>query len=285
VARFSPESLDEVAALLLAAEGRAVARMQGAELRVESEAPEERLLMALDLGRLPELNGMEFDERAGLRLGAAVVPGDLAGFPPLHRHYPALADGLEALPADSAARSLGELLGQREPPGHLVCPLACLWASVAVFGPHGWSEMALEALRAGRGRGGLLARDFLVDLRLPAPPPCGGGAYLAQAGATPAGAAAFLVMEGDRRTCCGARLALWQGEEAAARLPDVERFLAGKRLEEPVLREAAALAADARLRPPGAGLPLAAAIRKALARAQAPGSAPAPQPPTPEGGP
>lgn len=266
VERFSPESLDEVGALLLAAETRAAARMQGSLLLIESPEPG-RVRMVLDLGHLPELNRIEFDERLGLRLGTAVAPQDLPDFPPMQA-YPMLLDGLGALAGCREPSSLGELLGHAEVAGHLGCPLVCLAASTAVFGPHGWSEMAIEGLLARGVVAALQPSEFLVDLRLPAPAPRSVGAYVSRGeGGDPAeaGAAAFLVMEQDSRTCCGARLAVWRGEQATARVLEVERFLAGKVVDETVVQEAAILAADAIILPPES-LPTADAIRQALRR-------------------
>jgi carbon-monoxide dehydrogenase medium subunit len=264
VERFSPESLDELGALLLAAETRAAARMRGSLLLVEGEAPG-RPRMVLDLGRLPELNRIEFDERLGLRVGAAVALQDLPAFPPMHA-YPALLDGLGSLGGRQETPSLGELLGRAEVAGHLGCPLVCLAASTAVFGPHGWSEMAVEALVARDVATVLQPCEFLVDLRLPPPEPGAVGAYVpAREGANGAGAAVLLVMEQDRRTCCGSRAAVWHAAQPTARVLEVERFLAGKLLDETVLQEAAILAADVTMLPPES-VPLAAAIRRALAR-------------------
>ncbi|MFB3817027.1 MAG: FAD binding domain-containing protein [Candidatus Methylomirabilales bacterium] len=264
VERFSPESLDEVGALLLAAETRAAARMRGGQLFVESEEPG-RPRMVLDLGRLSELNRIEFDERLGLRLGAAVALQDLPGFPPMHA-YPMLLDGLGALAHRPESPSLGELLGQAEVAGHVGCPLVCLAASTAVFGPHGWSEMGVEALLARGAVAALQPCEFLVDLRLPPPVPGSVGAYVSgRDGGEPGGAAVFLVMEQDCRTCCGARVAVWRGEQATARVLEVERFLAGKALDQAVVQEAAILTADATMVPPES-LPAADAIQEALRR-------------------
>jgi CO/xanthine dehydrogenase FAD-binding subunit len=177
-----------------------------------------------------------------------------------------LLDGLGALAGCPEPPSLGELLGRPALAGHLGCPLVCLAASTAVFGPHGWSEMAIEALLARGAVAALQPCEFVVDLRLPPAVPRSGGAYVAGcAGGDPAGAAAFLAMEQDCRTCCGARLAVWRGEHATARVLEVERFLAGKVLDETVVEQAAILTADATILPPDS-IPAADAIRQALRR-------------------
>jgi CO/xanthine dehydrogenase FAD-binding subunit len=114
-----------------------------------------------------------------------------------------MADSDEAC----AGATLGQCLGNEAPSADLVLPLICLGASVAIFGPHGWSEMTLEAL-CGRGHGTALQRgEFLVDVRVPAPPARSGGAYVrsapGEAGGEAASAGAFLVMQDDLKPVAG----------------------------------------------------------------------------------
>jgi len=123
----------------------------------------------------------------------------------------------------------------------------CLRASAAIFGPYGWSEMATEALLAGAGRIVLQPGEFVVDLRFPAPPPRSNGAFVR---AVPrgrsdsvAGVGAFLVLEPDLSTCCGARLTLGGVAPTPIRALEAERFLAGKFLEDAVLQKVGNLVA------------------------------------------
>ena len=90
---FTPETLDEAAALLMAAEGEVRPLADGTNLVTGVHEGSRRYSMILDLTRIPELNRMEYDERGGLRVGAAVPFTSLLEFPPVSRLYPMLADG------------------------------------------------------------------------------------------------------------------------------------------------------------------------------------------------
>jgi len=242
---FTPETLDEAAALLLAAGGHARRLPDGTDLVAEVIEGQRTLSIVLHLKRIPELNRLDYDERFGLRIGAAVPFETILDFPPVRRLYPMLADGAVPIAPgeflDSA--TLGGSLADATLCVEMAPPLICLRASAGIFGPYGWSEQAVEALLAGMGRIVLQPGEFVVDLHFPAPPPRSNGAYLRAAapgepdsGAT--GVGVFLVLEQDLLTCCGARLALCGAVPVPMRALEAERFLSGKVLEGAVLQEA-----------------------------------------------
>jgi carbon-monoxide dehydrogenase medium subunit len=249
VEHFSPETLDEAAALLLAAGGQTHALARGTDLIAEATEGRRTLCMVLDLKRIPELNRLDYDERNGLRVGAAVPVKTILQFPPVRQLYPMLADayvpiGPGELP-DSA--TLGGDLSDASSAAEVAPPFICVRASAAVFGPYGWSELGVEALLAGAGRIVLQPGEFVVDLRFPAPPPRSNGVYLRAApqerSDAVAGVGVFLVLEQDLATCCGARLTVCGTTPKPMRALEAERFLSGKLLEEAVLNEAADLTA------------------------------------------
>jgi carbon-monoxide dehydrogenase medium subunit len=247
---YTPETLDEVAALLLAADAQAYPVVTQTTLITQANGPAGTTPIVVDLRRVPELNRLDYDERNGLLVGAAVPLSEPLRFPPVQHAYSILADGVRMADSDEACAgaTLGQCLGNEAPSADLVLPLICLGASVAIFGPHGWSEMTLEAL-CGRGHGTALQRgEFLVDVRVPAPLARSGGAYVrsapGEAGGEAASAGAFLVMQDDLETCCGARLAVRAEARQPLRALDAERFLQGRRLEESAVSMAGDLTAQ-----------------------------------------
>lgn len=273
---YIPESLDEVAALLLAADGPDSPVITGARCLVRTSAPAGPTSFCVDMGRVPELNRVEFDERNGLLIGAAVSLAEPLRFPPVQKAYPILADSRNPTAPGTAAvgATVGECFGNhgQAASADLVLPLVCLGASVAIFGPHGWSEMSVEALCARRTGRALHAGEFIVDVRVPAPVVRSGGAYVrADYGGTSdgsIGAAALLLMQDDPETCCGARLAVrWEGSQSA-RVPDAERFLQGRHLDRLAVEEAAGLVAETSWLPnpmsPDVSRALKAAARQAI---------------------
>jgi len=243
---YTPETLDEVGALLLAADGQPCPLARGTSLIIRSQGEPAPIVVALT--HVPELNRLDYEERDGLLIGAALPLGGVLEFPPVRDAYAILADGgRPAGPGEVWARAtFAELLGNGPPAADLVVPLICLGASVAVFGPHGWSEMAVEALCVKREGAGLQPGEFIVDVRLPARAPRSGGAYVRSDPQGDAmGVGAFLLMQDDLDTCCGARLTVWLAPGTAFRALDAERFLRGKRFDDDVVRRAGELIAEA----------------------------------------
>lgn len=249
VEHFSPETLDEAAALLLAAGSGARPLADGTDLIAEVSEGQRTLCMVLDLKRIPELNRIDYDERNGLRIGAAVPFKTILEFPPVCRLYTMLAEA--SVPTGPGklmdSITLGGNLGRPSSAAEIAPPLMCLRASATIFGPYGWSEMATEALLASAGRIVLQPGEFVVDLRFPAPPPRSNGAYLRailrERPDTVAGVGVFLVLEQDFSTCCGARLTLCGVAPTPNRALEAERYLAGKVLKDAILQEAGDLAA------------------------------------------
>lgn len=256
VEHFSPETLDEAAALLLAAGSGVRPLAEGTDLIAHVSEGQRTLRMVLDMKRIPELNRIDYDERNGLRIGAAVPFRSLLEFPPVRRLYPMLADGFVPIgpdePADNA--TLGGSLATPASAAKMAPPLICLRASAAIFGPYGWSELGAEALLAGAGRTVRHPGEFVVDVRFPALPPRANGVYLREVlRGRPdlvAGVGAFVALEPDMSTCCGARLTMSGVTPTPTRALETERFLAGKVLAGPVLEEVGDLAAQCIL--PGA---------------------------------
>jgi len=249
IEHFTPETLDEAAALLMAADAPWPAQVEGTRLVLQVTGSPRPCTFVIDLERIPELNRLDYDERGGLRIGAAVSYPSVLQFPPVRRVYPLLADACGThRPADVGERStFGGILGNTRASAEIAPSLICLRASAAVFGPHGWSELGVETLLTGSGRANIQPGEFVVDVRLPPPPPRSGGAYLRSSSqeATDkpmAGMGAFLVMEEDLVTCCGARLVLGAVAGTAQRALEAERFLAGKRLDAMIAQQAATVA-------------------------------------------
>ena len=238
---YTPETLDEVAALLLAADAQAQPAVTRTAFLAAAMGPTGPMPIVIDVRRVPEMNRVEYDERNGLLVGAAVPWSEPLRFSPVRNAYAILADGVPLDDTDAARENvtLGQWLGNPARNADLALPLICLGASVAIFGPHGWSETTLEALCA-RGRGtALQPGEFLVDVRLPAPSPRAGGAYVRSAPGEIDGdavsAGAFLVMQDDLETCCGARLVIRADDLQPLRVLDAERFLQGRRLDRAVV--------------------------------------------------
>jgi carbon-monoxide dehydrogenase medium subunit len=252
VERFTPESLEELAALLLAVDEGSRPLIHGTELTARISPPVDGSLV-LDLSRVPELNRLDFDERDGLRIGAAVSLGQVGAFAPTLSHYRGVADGFaDCRRGGDGSTTLGEALSRPWATPGAILPLLCSQAAVAVFGPYGWSELAIEVF-CQPGRPACQFGEFVAHLGMPAPPPRSAGAYVSrtEAGGEVRASSVLLAMEDDLATCCGARVLCWAAEGWPERAVESERLLAGRRLDELLLVRAGETAERIMADPPG----------------------------------
>lgn len=135
----------------------------------------------VNIKRLPELKGIQYDPPTGLRLGALTTLRELNRSPVVQTHYPCLAQAA-AWMASEQVRSfatVGGNLCNAAPSADLAPPLMALDAVVCLVGPGGKRHLPLDAFFSGPGRSALQAGELLQEINIP--PPVGHTVYLKQA--------------------------------------------------------------------------------------------------------
>jgi carbon-monoxide dehydrogenase medium subunit len=199
--------------------------------------------------KLPELRGITFDPRQGLRIGALTRHAELASNEIVSRHYPAIA-AMAAQVANPQVRNQGTLGGNLCYADPATDPPGCLMA-------HG----ARVVLASSRGERTLSIEEFLVDyyvtalepdelvvaIRVPVPMPDQAGAYtrfLRTAAEHRPLASVALVVRHDGAVCHDARLVVGASVAIPGRIARAEAFLRGKTVTPQVAAEVANIVAD-----------------------------------------
>jgi len=251
---FAPQSLAEAIALFgeKGEGGRALAGGTDVVPQIKEGGKIPLPSYVVSLRRLPELRGIEFSERAGLRVGASVTMAELAESPAVRERYRALADGA-ALVGSVQTMNMATVGGNvcNAAPSADTAPALLAYEALAVIaGPDGERELPLAEFWRGPNATALRPGDLLRELRLPPPPPNTGGVYVRQ---TPrkqmdiavVGVAVLLTLRGDRIQ--RARLALGAVAPTPVRAHAAEAALEGQPASESVFAKAAqAAAAEAR---------------------------------------
>lgn len=244
---FAPESLPEALSLLQkrGEEGRALAG--GTDLVVQvkegDKIPTPSYLVSLR--RLPELRGIDFSERDGLRIGATVTMTEAAESAPVRERYRALADGAEIVGSIQTMNmaTIGGNVCNAAPSADTAPPLLTYEAVAVIAGPKGERDVPIEEFWLGPNQTALQQGELLRELRLPAPPANTGGVYVRQ---TPrkqmdiavVGVAVLLTLgQGDRIE--RARIALGAVAPTPIRARKAEAALEGKAASEALFAEAA----------------------------------------------
>ena len=221
----------------------------------------------VDIGRIPGLDYIK-EEGGFLKIGALVREAALEASEVVRSRYPILAD-TAAVIADPLVRNLATVCGNLahgDPANDHPATMLALGAEVVATGPQGARTIPVAQFFTGLFTTALAATEVLTEIRIPAPPPGSGGAYVKLerkvGDFATAGAAAFLVLKGG--TIARAGIGLTSVGPMPIKVVAAEGYLAGKKADEAAFAEAGRLAAAAAK--PGADRRGSVEYKKEMAR-------------------
>jgi carbon-monoxide dehydrogenase medium subunit len=213
--------------------------------------------LLIDVKHIPDLNELSYDPTHGLRFGAAVPCYRLCEHPRVARAYPGLieAAGLIGGTQIQSRASVGGNLCNASPAADAIPALIAAGAICVIAGPQGQRELPVEAFCTAPGRTALGRGEILVSLRLPAPMPHTGSAYLRfiprnEMDIAVVGVGVSLTLDDSKTSCIAARIALAAVAPTPLFVADAGAALVG-RPPLPADIEKAAARAQAAARPIG----------------------------------
>lgn len=177
---FEPSTLDEAVALLGRHGEKAQVLAGGTDLLVEIREHLRRPRYVVNIKRIPGMDGLSFDAREGLRVGALVTTRTLEVMDEVRRHYPGLAQALREL-GSIQVRNRATLAGnicRASPSADTLPPLIADGARVRLYGGAGTRELLLQEFFTGPGRTQLRPDELLTEIVVPPPPPRCGKVYI-----------------------------------------------------------------------------------------------------------
>jgi carbon-monoxide dehydrogenase medium subunit len=251
----APATVAEVVKLLSAHGERARILAGGTDIIVQVREGRRDLDLLVDVKRIPQLNELAYDPGHDLRLGAAVPCYRLCEQRDLLRPYPGLVEaaGLIGGTQIQSRATVGGNLCNASPAADSVPALIAASATCIVAGVETHREMPIEDFCMAPGRTALRAGEMLVSLRLPAPPPHTGSAYLRfiprnEMDIAVVGVGVQLTLDEGRANCTAARIALAAVAPRPLLVPEASKALVGTALAPADIDKAAA-AAQAAARP------------------------------------
>ena len=246
---FAPRSIDEAVSLLREHGDGVKLLAGGTDLVVHMKEGGLHPPAVISIHALSELRGVEFDEAAGLRIGAATDMQTVESQAAVRERYTALAEGA-GIVGSVQTRNMATIGGNvcnAAPSADTVPPLLVFDAVAEVRGANGQREVPLGELFAGPGRTTLAKDEIAVAFRLPAPPPRTGSVYQRH---TPrkimdiaaVGVGARLTLDEATDTVQEARIALGAVAPTPIRAREAEEALAGQEPSEDAFARAAELA-------------------------------------------
>ena len=202
----------------------------------------------IDINRIPGLDYLK-EEGGVLRIGALVREAALEASPVVRAKYPILID-TAAVIADPIVRNQATVCGNLahgDPANDHPATMLALGAEVVATGPKGARTIPVKQFFTAVFTTALESKEVLTEIRIPAPPPGSGGAYVKLerkvGDFATAGAAAFLVIGGGVIEAAG--VGLTNLGPTPIKATDAEQFLKGKKPDAATFAEAAKRAAAA----------------------------------------
>ena len=202
----------------------------------------------VDINRIP---GLAYIREADgvLTIGALTREADLEESDLVRTRYPILYDTSRVI-ADPLVRNLATVCGNlahADPANDHPATMLALGAELVAAGPKGARRIPVGSFFTGPFTTALDPGEILVEIRVPVPPPRSGGAYLKlerKVGDFATAAVAVQVTLGATGTCERVGIGLTNVGPTTIEARQAEAFLAGKRLDEGTIKQAAQLAAD-----------------------------------------
>lgn len=247
---LEPKRMDEAVAAL-AEHGREAALLAGGtDLLVALKADVLRPRVVVNLKRIPGLAEMA-TENGGIRIGALTTVRAVETSAPINERFPALADAARCLGSVQIRHlaTVGGNLCRAAPCSESAPPLMVLRAQVRLDGPRGERTLPLEDFFTGPGQTALAVGEILTEIRVPAPAPGSGAAYLRHSlrplmDLALVNVAASVTLTRDGRSFADARIVLGSVAPTPIRAPQAEAALRGQAVDEATLERAASLAAE-----------------------------------------
>ena len=244
-----PTSLAEALARFQEADGEAVYLSGGTDLLVKYRHGKIGPRAVISLRGIPDLDGIrEEDDR--FLIGAGATLRELERSALIKDRFPILHDALSHM-ASVQIRNTATMAGNianAAPSADTAPPLLALGASVALSGPTGQREVALQDFFLGPSRTVMEPGEILTGFAIPKPSGPAGGGY-AKVSRRKAmdlailGVAVQIEFEDDQETCRKARIALGVAGPTPRRSPEAEAALAGKKVTVENLKAVCNLAA------------------------------------------
>ena len=203
----------------------------------------------VDINRIPGLAYVK-ETNGNLCIGALAREVDLDESAVVRERYPLLADATRVI-ADPIVRNLATVAGNLahgDPANDHPAVMLALGAEVTATGPSGERRIPIGAFFTGPFETALRPDELLTEIRVPAPVPRSGGAYVKlerKVGDFATAAVAAQVTLAADGTCAAVGIALTNVGLTPIKADTAEAALKGKRPDEAAIKQAAQLAADA----------------------------------------
>lgn len=176
---FAPKTV-EAALSLLAEEGEGAHLVAGGTdvmVKMSHDRLKPKALIALH--GIDGLNGISFNPKEGLTIGASARLAEVASHPDILNYYPALVNAIQVM-ANVEVRNMGTVAGNlcnAAPSADSAPPLMTMGAEVTLVSLKGERRLPLNQFFKGPGLTAMEHGEIMTSIHVPVPPPKSGASY------------------------------------------------------------------------------------------------------------
>ena len=240
LAYTAPTSVEEAVKALAGVSGTAKVLSGGTDLLVQLRSGRLKADLIVDTKKIPGISGIRA-EGGRFVIGAATSGAVIGEHKALGEAWPGIVEAANLIGSTQiqGRASLAGNLCNASPAADSVPALIAARATCVVAGSGGRREVPVESIATGPGRTSLAPDEFIVEFRLPKRPPRSADAYLrfiprTEMDIAVVGAGVNLTLD-QAGVCTDARLVLGAVAPTAVIVPDAEKALVGRKLDETAL--------------------------------------------------
>jgi carbon-monoxide dehydrogenase medium subunit len=240
LAYTAPTSVEEAVKALAGVSGTAKVLSGGTDLLVQLRSGRLKADLIVDTKKIPGISGIRA-EGGTFVIGAATSGAVIGEHKALGEAWPGIVEAANLIGSTQiqGRASLAGNLCNASPAADSVPALIAARATCVVAGSGGRREVPVESIATGPGRTSLAPDEFIVEFRLPKRPPRSADAYLrfiprTEMDIAVVGAGVNLTLD-QAGVCTDARLVLGAVAPTAVIVPDAEKALVGRKLDETAL--------------------------------------------------
>ena len=240
---YVPTNVEEACSFLAGHKGQALPLAGGTDLLVKMKHRRVVPQYLVNLKNIPGLDGIDYDEEKGLRIGALSTIQSLKNSVTVKRRFKLLAEaaGVESSVQIRNVATIGGNIANASPAADAPLALIALGASVVLTQAAGQREVPLEDFFLGPGRSVIQTGEIIREIRIPPQRARSGGAYVKHAVRRTdiAIVSVAVVVRLAEKICEKARIALGSVAPTAIRAKRAEAMIEGREITDELAAEAA----------------------------------------------
>jgi CO/xanthine dehydrogenase FAD-binding subunit len=248
---FAPANISEALKLLDIYREKAKILAGGTDLLVQMKKNDIRPDYLVDLKRIPDLSGIQYNKNEGLHLGALTTISEIESSIDIRKNFPILSEVAKVIGSVQVRNrgTIGGNLCRAAPSADFAPILIVMNAKVKIMGKEGEGTADIKEFFIGPGETILKPNEILKEIRIPNSKNLGAAVYLRHGprqtmDLSVVGAAVFIAINKIDMVCKDLKIALGSVAPTPIRAKKAEEIILGKKVTQSLIEESAKIAAQ-----------------------------------------